>query len=198
MAWCRPDGRMPVLSQSPGKRSLLILRVASMRRNWSVPCIGDGSGLPMPRRRTFASASCLRSLDADCAPASCLRLSATPALGTWAAPHGYIDSRACTSPGREGGLPGHRSERQAPRRIPPAIVRAVAAEPPSERSVFGEPDQRGASHGKLETRPHGEPDRRVARDGSGTPLPRIFTGGVGCRPETPNGKLPSAHCAGRR
>jgi hypothetical protein len=43
----------------------------------------------MPRRRTFATASCLRSLDADCAPASCLRLSATPALVAWAAPHGH-------------------------------------------------------------------------------------------------------------
>ena len=35
----------------------------------------------------------LRSLDADCAPASCLRWSATPALGTWAAPHGCIKAR---------------------------------------------------------------------------------------------------------
>ena len=52
----------------------------------------DGSGLPMPRRRTFATAiHGLRSLDADCAPASCLRWSATPALGTWAAPHGFRD-----------------------------------------------------------------------------------------------------------
>jgi len=31
----------------------------------------------------------LRSLDADCAPASCLRWSATPALEAWAAPHGF-------------------------------------------------------------------------------------------------------------
>ena len=102
MASCRPDGRMPVLSQSPGKRSLLILRVASMRRNWSVPCIGDGSVLPMPRRRTFASASCLRSLDADCAPASCLRWSATPALGTWAAPHGFRETLSEPTLGPEG------------------------------------------------------------------------------------------------
>jgi len=81
--------------------------------------MGDGSGLPMPRRRTFAPAMRvsrwhaavswwrfgtahalspdvryghpgLRSLDADCAPASCLRLSATPALRARAAPHGCI------------------------------------------------------------------------------------------------------------
>jgi hypothetical protein len=47
----------------------------------------------MPRRRTFAFVSCLRSLDADCAPASCLRWSATPALGTWAAPRILRSSR---------------------------------------------------------------------------------------------------------
>jgi len=41
----------------------------------------QGSGLSMPLRRTFASASCLRSLDAGCASASCLRWPATPALG---------------------------------------------------------------------------------------------------------------------
>jgi hypothetical protein len=41
----------------------------------------------------------LRSLDADCAPPSWLRLSATPALGTWAAPHGL--HRVHTSPERQ-------------------------------------------------------------------------------------------------
>ena len=53
-----------------------------------------GPGLPVPRRRTFATAiHGLRSLDADCASqsasasASCLRWSATPALGTRATPH---------------------------------------------------------------------------------------------------------------
>ena len=61
----------------------------------------------------------LRSLDADCAsqiasaPASCLRLSATPALGTWAAPHGSIGFH--TSPGRKPGDTGseHHPARHA-------------------------------------------------------------------------------------
>ena len=49
----------------------------------------------MSRRRTFATAiHGLRSLDADCAPASCLRWSSTPALGTRAAPHGFRKTHA--------------------------------------------------------------------------------------------------------
>jgi|GEM_PF-6743771 len=57
------------------------------RKPW---CGSHGSGLPVPRRRTLATAiHGLRSLDADCAPASCLRWSATPALGARAAPHGW-------------------------------------------------------------------------------------------------------------
>jgi hypothetical protein len=56
----------------------------------------------MPRRRTFAPASCLRSLDADCASASCLRWSATPALEAWAAPHRSRDRRRWR---RRGGCP---------------------------------------------------------------------------------------------
>jgi len=39
----------------------------------------------------------------------------------------------------EGGLPEHRSERQAPRRRTRTIVQDPVAEPPCERSVFGEP-----------------------------------------------------------
>ena len=39
---------------------------------------------------------------------------------------------------REGGLPEHRSEHQAPRRTKPTTVPDANAEPPSERSVFGE------------------------------------------------------------
>jgi len=39
----------------------------------------------------------------------------------------------------EDGLPEHRSERQAPRRSKRAIVPDAVAEPPCERSVFGEP-----------------------------------------------------------
>jgi hypothetical protein len=65
---------MPVISQSLGKRSLLVLRMASC--------------------------------------------------------HAILD---------EGGLPEHRSEHQAPRRTEPTIIPNAVAEPPSERSVFGEP-----------------------------------------------------------
>jgi hypothetical protein len=39
----------------------------------------------------------------------------------------------------EGGLPEHRSEHQAPRRSTRTIIPDAIAEPPSERSVFGEP-----------------------------------------------------------
>ena len=59
----------------------------------------------MPRRRTFAPAivafahSMLTALRHPC-----LRLSATPALGTWAAPHGCIGCH--TSPRREPGDSG--------------------------------------------------------------------------------------------
>ena len=42
----------------------------------------------------------------------------------------------------EGGLPEHRSEHQAPRRKSPTTVPDAVAEPPSERSVFGESAQR--------------------------------------------------------
>jgi len=45
----------------------------------------------------------------------------------------------------EGGLPEHRSEHQAPRRNSRAIIPDAVAEPPSERSVFGEPDRRLAT-----------------------------------------------------
>ena len=53
------------------------------------PCPVAGRSLRRPIRRDGSVPAGLRSLDADCAPASCLRLSATPALGTWAAPHGF-------------------------------------------------------------------------------------------------------------
>jgi len=42
----------------------------------------------------------------------------------------------------EGGLTGHRSEHQAPRRSTRTIVPDAFAEPPSERSVSGEPARR--------------------------------------------------------
>jgi hypothetical protein len=42
----------------------------------------------------------------------------------------------------EGGLTEHRSERQAPRRSTRTIVLNAVAEPPCERSVFGEPARR--------------------------------------------------------
>ncbi len=44
-------------------------------------------------------------------------------------------------PAPPGGLPEHRSEHQAPRRRRPTTVPDAVAEPPSERSVFGEPDR---------------------------------------------------------
>jgi hypothetical protein len=47
----------------------------------------------------------------------------------------------------EGRLPEHRSEHQAPRRRRPTIIPDAVAEPPSERSVFGEPARGGAVTG---------------------------------------------------
>jgi hypothetical protein len=53
------------------------------------PDVRYGSGLPMPRRRTFASGILpFAHSMAAALSASCLRLPPTPALGTWAAPHG--------------------------------------------------------------------------------------------------------------
>ena len=39
----------------------------------------------------------------------------------------------------EGGLPEHRSEHQAPRRVTRTTIPNAIAEPPSERSVSGSP-----------------------------------------------------------
>ena len=51
---------------------------------------GDGSGLPMPRRRTFAQGILpFAHSMAAALSASCLRLPPTPALEAWAAPHGF-------------------------------------------------------------------------------------------------------------
>jgi hypothetical protein len=47
--------------------------------------------------------------------------------------------------GHEGGLPEHQSEHQAPRRSRRTIIPDAIAEPPSERSVFGEPARRISS-----------------------------------------------------
>ena len=55
----------------------------------------------------------------------------------------------------EGGLPGHRSEHQAPRRQSPTIIPNATAEPPSERSVFGETARRVPNQGTLKARPLG-------------------------------------------
>ena len=49
---------------------------------------------------------------------------------------------SCQAVMDEGGLPEHRSERQAPRRRTRTIIPNAVAEPPCERSVFGEPDLR--------------------------------------------------------
>ena len=57
---------------------------------------------------------------------------------------------------REGGLLEHRSERQAPRRTERTIIPTAIAEPPCERSVFGEPARRPSAQRKLKTCPHSE------------------------------------------
>jgi hypothetical protein len=52
---------------------------------------------------------------------------------------------SCEAAIDEGGLPGHRSERQAPRRQSPTIIPGAFAEPPCELSVFGEPARQMAA-----------------------------------------------------
>jgi hypothetical protein len=47
----------------------------------------------------------------------------------------------------EGGLPGHRSERQAPRRIERTVIPDAVAEPPCEWSVSGDQRSRRAGEG---------------------------------------------------
>jgi len=104
--------------------------------------MADGSGLPMPRRRTFATDilsfahSMLTALRHPACACQQRRLSGhgqplTDASNRMTAKHQPT----------EGGFPGHRSERQAPRRITCTIIPDAVAEPPCERSVFGEPDR---------------------------------------------------------
>jgi hypothetical protein len=52
-------------------------------------------------------------------------------------------------PINEGGLPEHQSEHQAPRRQWPTIIPNATAEPPNERSVFGELAWRHPATGRL-------------------------------------------------
>ena len=92
-----PKGRVSTSRRRSAKR-----RSAGCR---AVACIRFGAAhAPSPDVR-FGHPG-LRSLDADCAPASCLRWSATPALGAWAAPHGCFrvpckpDAPSHTSPTR--------------------------------------------------------------------------------------------------
>ena len=64
---------------------------------------------------------------------------------------GLDGPRASMTPLDEGGLPEHRSERQAPRRTTRTIIPNAAAEPPCERSVFGKPVRLFTEHARLFT-----------------------------------------------
>jgi hypothetical protein len=69
-----------------------------------LPSVDDGSGLPMARRRTFATGILpFAPSMAAALSASCLRLPPTPSLGTLAAPHGFIkfqkDGAGAAGPG---------------------------------------------------------------------------------------------------
>jgi len=66
--------------------------------NAGASCVINGSGPPVPRRRTFAAAiPGLRSLHAGRAPASCLRLPPRPAPGARATPHGWCAAEGNTT-----------------------------------------------------------------------------------------------------
>jgi hypothetical protein len=129
-------GLMPVLSQSLGKRILLVLRFASCEavldegggaivrfpllalRAWMTP--EDEVRLPRaPKRAVFTknTASCCFFL----ANTVCMCCASHPAKQSL----------------KRSGCPGHRSEHQAPRRSTRTITPDAVAEPPSERSVFG-------------------------------------------------------------
>ena len=80
------SGSLPHVTRPREPPSLRPFRPRRGQTDGSTPLF-EGRGLPTPHRRTFATAiHGLRSLDADCASASCLRWSTTPALGAWATP----------------------------------------------------------------------------------------------------------------
>jgi hypothetical protein len=110
---------MPVLSQPLGKRSLLVLRMAS--------CHANRKGGRLYSRKTRH-----------------------PVVFAWPASAGWCCAWHPAMPIYEGGLPEHRSEHQAPRRQSPTIIPDAVAEPPSERSVFGEPARRNPRKGHVE------------------------------------------------
>ena len=72
----------------------------------------------------------------------CSRKTRHPVVFAWPASAGWCGAWHPAMPINEGGLPEHRSEHQAPRRTEPTIIPDATAEPPSERSVFGEPARR--------------------------------------------------------
>ena len=78
-------------------------------------------------------------------------------------------------PINEGGLPEHRSEHQAPRRQSPTIIPNATAEPPSERSVFGEPARRPPDQGTFKTCARGYAGSRrfTSKSTLSLSLPRI-------------------------
>jgi len=108
----------------------------------------------------------LRSLDADCAPASCLRLSATPALGTWAAPHGFRRAHNAPALGPEGRV-STSGRRPAKRRS--AGCRAVACIQP-----MGSPSRMHRCHYGVASR---SPSawRRIARSSEASLRERFFS-----------------------
>jgi hypothetical protein len=113
-----PKGRVSTSRRRSAKR-----RSAGCR---AVACIRFGAAhAPSPDVR-FGHPG-LRSLDADCAPASCLRWSATPALGAWAAPHGCF--RVPCKP----DAPSHTS----PTRPPIQARRALPYKPDARARVEG-------------------------------------------------------------
>ena len=87
-----------------------------------------------------------------------------PALSQFLGKHSLLVLRfaSCEAVLDEGGLPGHRSERQAPRRGTRTIIPNAVAEPPCERSVFGEFDRRLPGRGFDQT------GRQPARRASST------------------------------
>ncbi len=126
----------------------------------------------MPRRRTFATAiHGLRSLDADFAPASCLRSSATPAPG-----HGQplTDTSYLSAPGPEARVSTSR-RRSAKRKWQDAMFRVY--------TVHGQPLTDTSESHKSPTRKRG-----LATMGSGFPCSRC---GLGWRR---NGRMPCFAC----
>ena len=120
------------------------------------------------RSRNCCASSCSRVARP---PAAAAAFAAGSAAAASAPPHAVIASRRHIAtlnrpfPTTRAGSPNTEVSIWAPRRTRRTIIPNAFAEPPSERSVFGEPARRGTkpgTQGTLKTRPQDGPMRLVS------------------------------------